>query len=410
MNFEYNVLNLLSAVKSGTTLKASYTYLADGTKLRVADASGNGFYYSGSLTHVKNSAGIQLEGATTASGRVLVGTGSRTGNDIRYFLTDHLGSVRSVVDQTGTVKERNDYYPFGTRYSQSGGNVDPANRLKYNGKEDQTTGNLGFLDYGARMYDAELGRWFCVDPMSESYYSLSSYNYCANNPILFIDPNGMWLGDPPAFIKGWNGRINEFNNDFFEWLNSRSGKPSLLLNDLSDFSAGILNFLTDISGISNFVTGQNKTAEALGSAIQTISKIPSMSGEELGSFTASSVLFLGEFAVNRKLPLGKSNSIRKASKLPTQIHHFATNKNKMFTPQMKKIAEQFGLDLNGDWNKAVLPHLGRHPNDYHKFVLQNMEKARLEANGNQVKFLQLFDQYVKAPLLQNPDLLRKGGW
>ena len=66
-------------VKSGTTLKASYTYLADGTKLRVADASGNGFYYLGSLTYVKNSAGIQLEGASTASGRVLVAAGNREG-------------------------------------------------------------------------------------------------------------------------------------------------------------------------------------------------------------------------------------------------------------------------------------------------------------------------------------------
>ncbi|WP_294142925.1 RHS repeat-associated core domain-containing protein [uncultured Sanguibacteroides sp.] len=169
------------------------------------DASGNGFYYLGSLTYVKNSAGIQLEGAITSSGRVLVGTGSRTGNDIRYFLTDHLGSVRSIVDQTGTVKERNDYYPFGTRYSQSGGNVDPTNRLKYNGKEDQTTGNLGYLDYGARMYDAELGRWFSVDPMAESYYSLSSYNYCANSPVLFIDPDGQasdWYqnGDGKALL------------------------------------------------------------------------------------------------------------------------------------------------------------------------------------------------------------------
>ena len=94
------------------------------------------------------------------------------------------------MDQSGTVKERNDYYPFGTRYSQSGGNVDPTNRLKYNGKEDQTTGNLGYLDYGARMYDTELGRWFSVDPMSEAYYSLSSYNYCVNNCIKNIDPDG----------------------------------------------------------------------------------------------------------------------------------------------------------------------------------------------------------------------------
>ena len=243
MNFEYNILNLLAVVKTGTTLKASYTYLADGTKLRVADASGNGFYYSGSLTHVKNSAGIQLEGATTASGRVLVGTGSRTGNDIRYFLTDHLGSVRAIVDQSGTVKERNDYYPFGTRYSQSGGNVDPANRLKYNGKEDQTTGNLGYLDYGARMYDAELGRWFSVDPMSEAYYSSSSYNYCANSPILFIDPDGQamdWFVDAdgslyydPFMKKGDESKLG----DSWSWLgeNGMFGTPDRnILNKYSN--------------------------------------------------------------------------------------------------------------------------------------------------------------------------------
>ena len=243
LNFEYNILNLLAVVKTGTTLKASYTYLADGTKLRVADASGNGFYYLGSLTYVKNSAGIQLEGATTASGRVLVGTGSRTGNDIRYFLTDHLGSVRSIVDQTGTVKERNDYYPFGTRYSQSGGNVDPTNRLKYNGKEEQTTGNLGYLDYGARMYDAELGRWFSVDPMAESYYSLSSYNYCANSPILFIDPDGQamdWFVDAdgslyydPFMKKGDESKLG----DSWSWLgeNGMFGTPDRnILNKYSN--------------------------------------------------------------------------------------------------------------------------------------------------------------------------------
>lgn len=96
--------------------------------------------------------------------------------------------------------------------------------------------------------------------------------------------------------------------------------------------------------------------------------------------------------------------------LPTQIHHFATNKNSVFTKQMSAIAEKYGLDLNGAWNKAAMPHLGRHPNDYHKFVLQGMEQAGREAGGNQAKFLQLFDQYVKQPVLQNPSLLRKSGW
>jgi hypothetical protein len=99
-----------------------------------------------------------------------------------------------------------------------------------------------------------------------------------------------------------------------------------------------------------------------------------------------------------------------AQELPTQIHHFATNKHSRFTKQMEAIAEKYGLDLNGGWNKAAMPHLGRHPNEYHEFVLQGMQKAATEAGGDQAKFLQLFDRYVKQPVLQNPNLLRKSGW
>ncbi len=99
-----------------------------------------------------------------------------------------------------------------------------------------------------------------------------------------------------------------------------------------------------------------------------------------------------------------------SKKLPTQIHHFATNKNKLFTPQMANIAKQFGLDLDGAWNKAALPHLGRHPNAYHIFVLKGMQEAAAGAGGSQKQFLNLFNQYVKQPVIQNPGLLRKSGW
>ncbi|MCL2245718.1 MAG: AHH domain-containing protein, partial [Lentimicrobiaceae bacterium] len=96
--------------------------------------------------------------------------------------------------------------------------------------------------------------------------------------------------------------------------------------------------------------------------------------------------------------------------LPTQMHHFATIKNSRFTPEMRSIANQFGLDLNGAWNKAAMPHLGRHPNSYHKFVLKNMQDAMKAAGGNQVEFLQLYNKTVIQPVLDNPLLLRKVGW
>lgn len=84
-----------------------------------------------------------------------------------------------------------------------------------------------------------------------------------------------------------------------------------------------------------------------------------------------------------------------ADNKPIQIHHFATNKNKFYTPKMNKIAEKYGLDLDGLWNKEVMPHLGRHPNEYHSLVLENMRAADHMANGSTSKFLYYFEKNIK---------------
>lgn len=65
-------------------------------------------------------------------------------------------------------------------------------RFTFNGMEkvDEINGSGNALDFGARIYDARLGRWMSVDPLSIKYPDLSPYIYCANNSILFIDPNG----------------------------------------------------------------------------------------------------------------------------------------------------------------------------------------------------------------------------
>lgn len=99
-----------------------------------------------------------------------------------------------------------------------------------------------------------------------------------------------------------------------------------------------------------------------------------------------------------------------AESLPMQMHHFATNKNSVFTPRIQSIADRYGLDLDEAWNKELMPHLGRHPNAYHEFVLDGMELASREAGGDTAKFLELFDQYVRQPVLDNPELLRSSGW
>ena len=191
LNLSYNVLNLLREVKTSSgVLKAKYNYLADGRKLRVRDAGNNGFDYLGSLTYKNSSAGLQLESANFGSGVIRANVAS--GMEVNYFLTDHLGSVRVIVDGSGVVKERNDYYPFGAKHARGDYPQLAANRYKYNGKEEQVTGDLGYLDYGWRMHDKALGRWFSMDKLSEMMPSISGYVYALNDPVRMIDLFGLY--------------------------------------------------------------------------------------------------------------------------------------------------------------------------------------------------------------------------
>lgn|GEM_PF-1250455 len=93
-----------------------------------------------------------------------------------------------------------------------------------------------------------------------------------------------------------------------------------------------------------------------------------------------------------------------------QIHHFATNKSSKYTEALAKVAKKYGLDLDGEWNKALLEHQGRHPEAYHEWVLDTMKKIDKTAAGSQEKFLELFNTYVKEPVMQSPEMLRKAWW
>ncbi|MBP1223639.1 RHS repeat domain-containing protein [Flavobacterium sp. 1355] len=119
-----------------------------------------------------------------------------------YQYKDHLGNIRISYDKTLAIKDENNYYPFGLKHMGYGAPVVNSNyKYKYNGKELQDELGLNMYDYGARNYDPAIGRWMNIDPLAEKMRRFSPYNYAFDNPIYFIDPDGM---APDDWIN-WTG-------------------------------------------------------------------------------------------------------------------------------------------------------------------------------------------------------------
>ena len=233
----YNLLNLPASATKGTgadALVSSWTYLADGTKigahhswLEEADPfigpgfpeepapepgpGGSGvvpsgpnalqdpmyaivvkdYIYAGPFRLVQEMfpASITLESVATVGGRIV-----KNGNNLqlRYYITDHLGSTRVVLNNDGTVMEHYDYHPYGEIVPvsvASSGNTD----YLYTGKESQQSlFGINWYDSGARFQTTD-GIFTGIDPLAEKYYHISPYAYCAGNPVNVVDPTGMGL-------------------------------------------------------------------------------------------------------------------------------------------------------------------------------------------------------------------------
>ena len=188
----YNVLNLPNMVTFSDGSTIAYTYGADGTKLKTVHKTGSTTTTTDYCGNVVYENGVQKL-LLTDEGYVTLSDGK-----YHYYLKDHQGNNRVVINQSGTVEEANHYYPFGGVFASSG-NVQP---YKYNGKELDAKKGLNWYDYGARHYDAALGRFTTVDPSAENYYSTSPFTYCLNNPLNYIDP----LGTDTVDVKDvdWN--------------------------------------------------------------------------------------------------------------------------------------------------------------------------------------------------------------
>lgn len=208
----YNTQNLPQDVRFTDGSSIAYLYDADGNKLRTSyaiasysesmpvtqvmhgnvssqaqqpymarnsiDYCGSAVYENGKLAYVPIDGGYITFADSTAT----------SAPTFHYYVKDYLGNNRLVVRDDGFGEQMNHYYPFGALMSAS--TQGAAQRYKYNGKELDRIHGLNLYDYGARQYDAALGRWTSIDPLAEKYYDISPYAYCANNPVVFVDPDG----------------------------------------------------------------------------------------------------------------------------------------------------------------------------------------------------------------------------
>lgn len=201
----YNLLNLPQTIKVQHGM-VTYTYDALGNKMRkVSVLSG--------ITHTMDYiAGIEYDGGTTDTLNFIQteeGKAAKFGSiyDYTYYLGDNLGNTRITFGtRTGSLVsyQTDDYYPFGMEINNS--LTGTKNEYLYNKKELQE--ETQEYDYGARFYDPVIARWNTIDPLAEMSRRFSPYNYVENNPIRFMDPDGM------ETVTGAYGETHEvFSNE-----------------------------------------------------------------------------------------------------------------------------------------------------------------------------------------------------
>jgi len=168
----------------------------------------------------------------------------------QFELTSYNGNVLATVldrktNNTADVVTAQHYYPFGivmSSYKASGYDY----KFSFNGKEkdNETYGEGNAYDFGARIYDSRLGKWLSVDPLVAKYPYVSPYSFCANNPIIYIDPDGkkvVLVGD------------QEFVNKTFAQLQTLTSNQLVLLLDGTVMEA---NKLSDMQKLLVVQTGK----------------------------------------------------------------------------------------------------------------------------------------------------------
>ncbi len=258
---QYNYLNLPQQISSNTdaTNEINFLYDAAGIKLRkqtkINNAPEKTMDYIGSFVYENN----ELRYILIGEGRVMVNS-NRT-YEYQYFLKDHLGNTRVTFSENGGIIQEDSYYPFGMQINglsyETGENY--KNKYLYNGKELQDEFGLDWYDYGARFYDAQLGRFHTIDQYAYIYQNYSPYSYALNNPLRFEDFNGDGPLDRVKKAKELTGIPYSMkkNNQGHKYRTNNS-KVAMAHLDCSEFVSRVLAADRITRGLQYFTTAKLK--------------------------------------------------------------------------------------------------------------------------------------------------------
>ena len=176
-----------------------------------------------------------------------------------YYHPDHLGSSSYITNLDGEVVQHIEYVPFGEVFIEERNNTWNTPYL-FNAKEyDEET---GMYYYGARYYEPRISLWMSVDPLAEEYSSLSSYSYCANNPINSVDVkgkkillvNGFWMKGILGEMIGSNAPKQQYWGRGFANAAQKFFKDNSTITE-SNYIDGSSKWGGDMSGSDRFDAG-----------------------------------------------------------------------------------------------------------------------------------------------------------
>ena len=185
--------------------------------------------------------------------------------------------------QTVDVVQENHYYAFGLDMTGVSKTAANSHSYTYNGKELEA--ETGWHDYGARMYDGQIGRWGAVDAMADSYLNVTPYQYVLNNPLIYIDPTGM-------FTELFNQNGKKIGED----ENGADGNVSIITDRSeanrikNDYKNGITASAEDVA------IGVQTTKTVLNEALNVLERTEDNGGlrEEVSIITGGGEVFRGE--------------------------------------------------------------------------------------------------------------------